>query len=176
MSVTEYTKKFLQLLRFGMYLILNKEKKAKKFERGLNSRIWIMMSWFDIRDFSQLMDWALIYEESLKENAAEYTDQKIRTQGLGTSAVGARPAKRMAVGSFHPKGHKDIPSVTLQLCHRRVRYQRCVKSVIEFAKDTVEWQTGLATGGANSVTSARTVWAREKPRSLWHQLEFTCLF
>jgi hypothetical protein len=32
MSVTKYAAKFLQLSRFGMYLILNEEKKVKKFE------------------------------------------------------------------------------------------------------------------------------------------------
>jgi hypothetical protein len=50
--VIEYAAKLLQLLHFSMYLIPNEEKKAKKFERGLNSRIRIMMSYFDIRDFS----------------------------------------------------------------------------------------------------------------------------
>jgi hypothetical protein len=103
MSVIEYAAKFLQLLRFGLYLILTEEKKAKKFEQGLNSRIQIMMSCFDIWDFSQLVDKASIYEESLKENAAEYADQKKRTQGTGTSVRGARPAKRMVVGSFPPQ-------------------------------------------------------------------------
>jgi hypothetical protein len=58
------------------------------------------MSCFDIRDFSQLVDKASIYKESLKENAAEYADQKKRTQGTSTSVGGVRPAKRMAVGSF----------------------------------------------------------------------------
>jgi hypothetical protein len=57
-----------------MYLILNEEKKAKKLKWGLNTRIWTMMSYFDIRDFSQLVDQALIYEESLKENIVEYVD------------------------------------------------------------------------------------------------------
>ena len=52
MSMIEYTMKFLQLSHFGMYLIPNEEKKVKKFERGLNSCIQIMMSYFDIRDFS----------------------------------------------------------------------------------------------------------------------------
>jgi hypothetical protein len=85
-----------------LYLIPTEEKKAKKFERGLNSRIQIMMSYFDIRDFSQLVDRALIYEESLKENAAEYADQKRRTQGTGALAGGAGLAKRMAVESFPP--------------------------------------------------------------------------
>jgi hypothetical protein len=44
----KYASKFLQLSRFGMYLIPNEEKKAKKFEQGLNSRIQIMMRCFDI--------------------------------------------------------------------------------------------------------------------------------
>ena len=52
----EYVLKFLQLSHFDMYLIPNEEKKEKKLERGLNSRIQIMMSYFDIRDFSQLVD------------------------------------------------------------------------------------------------------------------------
>jgi hypothetical protein len=103
MSVIEYVAKFLQLSCFGLYLILTEEKKAKKFERGLNSHIRIMMSCFDIRDFSQLVDKPSIYEESLKENAVEYVDQKRRTQGTGTSVRGAGPAKRMAVGSFPPQ-------------------------------------------------------------------------
>jgi hypothetical protein len=62
-----------------------------------------MMSYFDIRDFSQLVDKTSIYEESLKENAVEYADQNRRTQGMGTFFRGARPAKRMAVGSFPPQ-------------------------------------------------------------------------
>jgi hypothetical protein len=73
-SVIEYAAKFLQLSHFGLYLIPTEEKKAKKFEQGLNSRIPIMMSYFDIQDFSQLVDRALTYEESLKENASEYAD------------------------------------------------------------------------------------------------------
>ena len=52
----EYGAKFLQLSRFDMYLILNEEKKAKKFESGLNSCIRIMMSCFNIQDFFQLVD------------------------------------------------------------------------------------------------------------------------
>jgi hypothetical protein len=72
-----------------------------------------MMSCFNIRDFSQLVDKASIYEESLKKNAAEYADQKRRTQGTGTLVGGANPTKRMVVGVFHLRGHKDIHLVTL---------------------------------------------------------------
>jgi hypothetical protein len=103
MSVIEYAAKFLQLSHFGLYCIPTEERKAKKFERGLNSHIRIMMSYFDIWDFSQLVNKASIYEESLKEKAVEYADQKRRTQGTGTSVRGVGPAKRMAVGSFPPQ-------------------------------------------------------------------------
>jgi hypothetical protein len=58
--VIVYGVKFLRLSCFGMYLIQNEDKKAKKFERGLNSRIRIMMSYFDIQYFSQLVDRASI--------------------------------------------------------------------------------------------------------------------
>jgi hypothetical protein len=98
----EYAAKFLQLSCFGLYFIPIEEKKVKKFERGLNSSIRIMMSYFNIQDFSQLVDRASINEESLKENATEYVDHKRRTQGTGTSVGGAEPTKRMAVGSFPP--------------------------------------------------------------------------
>ena len=110
MSVIEYAAKFLQLSRFGLYLIPNEEKNAKKFKRGLNPRIQIMMSCFDIQDFFQLVDKVLIYEESLKENVAEYLDQKRKTQGTSTSAEGAEPAKRMAVGSFPPQRSQKCTS------------------------------------------------------------------
>jgi hypothetical protein len=52
MLTIEYALKFLQLLRFGLYLIQTEEKKAKKFERGLNSHIRIIIRCFNIRDFS----------------------------------------------------------------------------------------------------------------------------
>jgi hypothetical protein len=106
----EYVAKFLQLSHFGLYLIPTEEKKAKKFERGLNSRIRIIMSCFEIQDFSQLVDKASIYEESLTENAVEYTDQKRRTQGTGTSVRGVGPAKRMAVESFPPQRSQGCTS------------------------------------------------------------------
>jgi hypothetical protein len=59
-----------------------------------------MMSCFDIQDFSQLVDRASIYKESLKENAAEYANQKRRTQGTSTSVGGVKPAKGITVGSL----------------------------------------------------------------------------
>jgi hypothetical protein len=47
-----------------------------------------------------LMNRASIYEESQKENAAEYADKKISAQGTGMLFGKAGPAKRMAVGTF----------------------------------------------------------------------------
>jgi hypothetical protein len=52
MSIIEYVARFIQLSRFALYHILDEEKKAKKFKRGLNSHIQTMMMCFDIRNFS----------------------------------------------------------------------------------------------------------------------------
>jgi len=52
MTVMEYATKFIQLSRFAVYLIPYEEKKAKKFEKGLKSRVKTMITCFDIRNFS----------------------------------------------------------------------------------------------------------------------------
>jgi hypothetical protein len=75
---------------FAMYLIPGEEKKMKKFERGLNTRIWTMMTCFDIQDFSQLVDRASIYKESLKENALKFSYQRRMAHGSGSSSRVAR--------------------------------------------------------------------------------------
>jgi hypothetical protein len=142
MSMIEYAAMFLQLSRFGLYLIPTEEKKAKKLERGLNSRIRIMMSCFDIRDFSQLVDKASIYEESLKENAVEYADQKKRTQGTSTSVEGAGPAKRMAVGSFPPQRSQGRTSGNPLASSQRNQMSELCKKF-----NRVHWRPcGMATG------------------------------
>jgi hypothetical protein len=86
------------------------------------------MSYFNIRDFSQLVDKASIYEESLKENAAEYMDQKRRTQGTGTLVGGAGPAKRIAVESFPPQRSQGrIFGNPLALLQRNQTSELCKK-------------------------------------------------
>lgn len=65
MTMTEYAANFIQLSRFVVYLIPDEEK---NFKRGLSPRIRTMMALFDICNFSQLMDRASMYEESLREN------------------------------------------------------------------------------------------------------------
>ena len=69
-----------------------------------------MMSCFDIKDFSQLVDRASIYEESLKENAVEYPDQKRRAQGTCVSVKEVEPTKRMVAGSFPPQRSQGCTS------------------------------------------------------------------
>ncbi|XP_059431518.1 uncharacterized protein LOC132165024 [Corylus avellana] len=78
MLVIEYAARFLQLSRFGMYLIPYEEKKVKKFERGLNTCIRTMMTCFNISNFSHFVDRASIY----KQNAVEFVDQRGRLNNL----------------------------------------------------------------------------------------------
>jgi hypothetical protein len=131
--------KFLQLSRFGLYLILTEEKKVKKFERGLDSRIQIMMSCFNIRDFSQLVDRASIYEQILKENAAEYADQKRRLIKLVLWSKELGQLREWRWGVFHPRGHKNVPLVTLWFRHRGIRRRSYARSVTVYTGDPTGW-------------------------------------
>jgi hypothetical protein len=155
MSVIEYAVKFLQLSCFRLYLISTKEKKAKKFEQGLNSHIWIMMSCFDIQDFSQLVDKASIYEESLRMRLST----QIRRGGLKELVLRSEELgqlKGWRWGVFHPRSHKDVPLVTLQLCHKGIKHRSCAKSVTMYIKGPVGWQPGLAITATSLVTLAMT--------------------
>ena len=122
-----------------------------------------------------MIDKRSIYEESLKKNVAKYTDQN-RTQGTGTSTEGARPAKRMAVGSFPPQRSQGLTSGNPLFCCKRIRLRSYARSVTVCTKDPTGWQPGLVIVAAISVTSVRIAWVRELLRSLWHQLRFMQLF
>ncbi|GLT53626.1 hypothetical protein SLA2020_268850 [Shorea laevis] len=61
-----------------------------------------MMAYFDIRDFSQLVDRASIYEEGLKESSAAAVEHKKRNFIPGATSSGSVGInKRMAV-----RGHQ----------------------------------------------------------------------
>jgi hypothetical protein len=78
MTMAQYAAKFSQLSRFVLYLIPDEEKKAKKFERGLNQKIqnWVMC--LEVKNFVELVNKASIAEEYLKETTNLKENQKKR--------------------------------------------------------------------------------------------------
>ena len=48
---------------------------------------------------------------------------------------------------FHPRGHKDVPLVTLHFCRRRIRLWSYARSVTIHTGDPVGWQPGLSIVG-----------------------------
>jgi hypothetical protein len=56
MTVIEYATKFIQLLRFTVYLIPDEEKKAKNFKKGLSPSVKTMMRYFNIHNFTQWIE------------------------------------------------------------------------------------------------------------------------
>lgn len=69
MTLAGYAAKFKQLSWFALYLI-PEDNKAKKLETGLKPRIRTQMTCFEIKNFSQLVNRASLFEESLKVTAA----------------------------------------------------------------------------------------------------------
>jgi hypothetical protein len=76
MTVAQYAAKFTQLSRFAPYVIPDEEKKAKKFERGLNQRIrnWVLC--LEVKNFVELVNKASLAEEGLKETAKLKANQR----------------------------------------------------------------------------------------------------
>jgi hypothetical protein len=99
MTVAQYAAKFMQLSRFSLYVIPNKEKKAKKFERGLNQKIqnWVMC--LEVENFVELVNKASLAEKGLKETAKLKENQKKRQLFQGPPLVGRGPSEELALDS-----------------------------------------------------------------------------
>jgi hypothetical protein len=108
MIVAQYAAKFMQLSRFSLYVIPDEEKKAKKFERGLNQKIrnWVMC--LEVKNFVELVNKASIAEEGLKETTKLKVNQKKRQLSQGPPLVGWGPSEEVALDSKlgHISGHK----------------------------------------------------------------------
>ncbi|XP_040996074.1 uncharacterized protein LOC121242247 [Juglans microcarpa x Juglans regia] len=79
MTVEQVTTKFTELSHYANYLIPDEEKKAKKFERGLDWRIRDRVRALKIIIFSELVNRATIVEEVILESI-KYNNQKKRQQ------------------------------------------------------------------------------------------------
>lgn len=86
MTVAQYATTFMELSRFAIYLIPDEEKKAEKFERGLDRRIRERVRTLRIRSFTELVTRATIAEEDLQENI-EYNNQRKCQQQQQPQAV-----------------------------------------------------------------------------------------
>ncbi|XP_041016169.1 uncharacterized protein LOC121258691 [Juglans microcarpa x Juglans regia] len=62
MTVHQYAARFIELSHFAAYLIPDEEMKACKFEQGLNEKIYERIVGFQIRNFSELVNKAIVFE------------------------------------------------------------------------------------------------------------------
>jgi hypothetical protein len=59
-------------------------------------------------------------------------------------------------GVFHPRSHKDVPLVTLQLRRKGIKRWSYAKSVTMYTGGPLGRQPGLAIAAASLVTSTKT--------------------
>jgi hypothetical protein len=90
LTVEQYSAKFMELARFALNLILDEETKTKRFLDGLHSRIKERVICLEIKDFTRLVNVALLVEIGLKEAVAAF-EQKKRSMPQ-TSYPAKRPA------------------------------------------------------------------------------------
>ncbi|XP_057951059.1 uncharacterized protein LOC131145895 [Malania oleifera] len=65
MTIREYVEKFVELSRFGLFLILNEARMARKFKKGLRHRICELVVGFQVQNFSNLVDKVSVLERSI---------------------------------------------------------------------------------------------------------------
>ncbi|KAF5464596.1 hypothetical protein F2P56_014665, partial [Juglans regia] len=79
MTVHQYAARFTELSRFATYLIPDEEKKAHKFEQGLNEKLYERVVGFQIRNFSEMVNKATVFERTLQRIAALHEQRKRAT-------------------------------------------------------------------------------------------------
>jgi hypothetical protein len=87
LTVEQYAAKFIELSRFAPYLVSTEDLKARKFERGLQSRIMNQVVGFEISNLSDLISKASVIERTFKINAESF-NQKKRTAPQGSQFGG----------------------------------------------------------------------------------------
>ncbi|GMH08860.1 hypothetical protein Nepgr_010700 [Nepenthes gracilis] len=65
MTVAQYEAQFTALLRFTPYLVVDKERKARRFQDGLNDIIQMQLLPFDLVEYGVIMKHAMIMEQAL---------------------------------------------------------------------------------------------------------------
>ncbi|XP_041011390.1 uncharacterized protein LOC121255179 [Juglans microcarpa x Juglans regia] len=86
MTVHQYAARFIELSRFATYLIPDEEKKARKFEQELNEKIYERIVGFQIQNFSELVNKATVFEQSLQRGTA-LLEQRKRTTPQGSQSM-----------------------------------------------------------------------------------------
>ncbi|KAF5468684.1 hypothetical protein F2P56_012821 [Juglans regia] len=103
MTVHQYAARFTELSRFATYLIPDEEKKARKFEQGLNEKLYVRVVGFQIRNFSELVNKATVFERTLQRSAALHEQRKRTTPTGYQSGMDQGPWKRRSEGSSSGK-------------------------------------------------------------------------
>ncbi|XP_062166984.1 uncharacterized protein LOC133873276 [Alnus glutinosa] len=115
MTVEQYSARFMELARFAANLIPDEERKAKRFENGLNPRIRERVICLEIKEYARLVEVASLAERGIRESAAAYELKKCSKQPM------TRPIKRQAVGS----GSK--PTLGKNFSNRKAVCSKCAR-------------------------------------------------
>ncbi|KAF5446946.1 hypothetical protein F2P56_032539 [Juglans regia] len=130
MTVHQYAARFTELSRFAAYLIPDEEKKARKFEQGLNENIYERIVGFQIQNFSELVNKATVFERSIQRSAA-LLEQRKRTAPQGSqSAMDQGPWKKRNEGSSSgQKQTQENQSNNLCKFSNRAHTRECKREV-----------------------------------------------
>ncbi|KAF5477564.1 hypothetical protein F2P56_004190, partial [Juglans regia] len=98
MTVCQYAAKFAELSRFTTFFIPDEEKKTRRFEEGLNHRIYERVLVLQIQNFSNPVHKAMLVEQNLKRSA-ELQEQRKRATPHGSYSMDQGPWKKRNDGS-----------------------------------------------------------------------------
>ncbi|XP_057965566.1 uncharacterized protein LOC131156136 [Malania oleifera] len=108
LTVAEYAAKFVELSRFTPFLVPNKIRKARKFDKGLRRKISKLVVGFQVQNFSKLVDKASVLEKSIQGNTESIEQKKrlIPSSFQSETSQGLAKKGKEEMGSVCPKCDK----------------------------------------------------------------------
>ncbi|XP_040996031.1 uncharacterized protein LOC121242204 [Juglans microcarpa x Juglans regia] len=129
MTVRQYAARFAELSRFAAYLIPDEEKKTRKFEEGLNYRIYERVMVLQIQNFSELVHKATLVEQNLKRGAELQEQRKRATpQGFPSSDQGQWKKRNEGSSSSQRQMQGNLTPNPCKFCNR-IHRGECRKEV-----------------------------------------------
>ncbi|XP_041025395.1 uncharacterized protein LOC121265796 [Juglans microcarpa x Juglans regia] len=129
MTVRQYAAKFVELSRFAAYLIPDEEKKTRKFEEGLNYRIYEQVMVLQIQNFLELVHKAMLVEQNLKRGAElQEQTKRVAPQGCPSSYQGQWKKRNEGSSSSQRQIQGNHTSNPVKFCNR-IHLGECRKEV-----------------------------------------------
>jgi len=121
-SVDEYAAEFLRLSRFAPYMITDEEKRASRFQQGLQMDIQVFLMPQQLKTYSEVLTIAREVERGLEKKRLTLLRNQAKKRPF--QLMDEEDAVRATHGPMMKRPLPPLPQIVCNFCHRPGHYKR----------------------------------------------------